>query len=269
MAAFITFVRAFAVWIYLFLIFGILLGIKMLVDAQRLARTTLFSLDQERAGEQTFRGLTMIVVFLLGMFLVTVIILLSPFAPAQDPTLGRSATATLPAFVFASSTPAPSATFTPLPRTETPFFTATPIIATATRTVTRPPLTLAQPSATPVYALSAPKIIGPLPNGGTWTGEGQATAAMTLRWTCDKCVLGSNDWYEIVISYTDKTGAPRTVVGRTQETFIPLRRIYEGGGFELYHQAKEDTFFWFVQVKREPGNQPLSPPSETWKFIWH
>lgn len=240
----------------------------MLVDAQRLSRTTLFSLDQERAGEQTYRGLAVIVVFLLGMFFVTIVILLSPFAPAQDMTIVRNATATLPAFVFASSTPAPSATPTSAPRTETPFYTATPIIATATRTVTRPPLVSAPPTLTPVYALPAPKIIGPLPNGGTWVGEGQATAAMTLRWTCDKCVLGSDDWYEIVINYTERNGVPRTVAGRTQETFISLRRIYEGGGFELYQKAKEDTFFWLVQVKREPGNQPLSPPSEIWKFVW-
>lgn len=239
------------------------------MDAQRLSRTTLFSLDQERAGDQTYRGLGVILVFLLGMFVVTVIILLSPLAPAQDPTTVRGVTPTLPAFVFASSTPAPSATFTALPRTETPFVSATPIVATATRVPTRPPLTTPQPTLpTPVYALSAPKIIGPLPNGGTWQGEGQANAAMTLRWTCDKCVLGANDWYEIVINYSDKTGAPKTVAGRTQESFILLRRIYEGGGFELYHQAKEDTYFWFIQIKREPGNQPLSPSSETWKFIW-
>jgi hypothetical protein len=107
-----------------------------------------------------------------------------------------------------------------------------------------------------------------VPNGGTWIGEGQASAAITFRWVCEPCSLGPNDWYEVVITFTDRAGAPRTYAGRTQDKFLALRRIYEGGGFEIYQKAKEDTFQWYVQIKREPGNQPLSPPSETWKFVW-
>ncbi|MCI0475921.1 MAG: hypothetical protein L0Y55_06705, partial [Anaerolineales bacterium] len=114
----------------------------------------------------------------------------------------------------------------------------------------------------------SPKITGPVPNGGTWIGEGQANAALTFRWTCDQCALGANDWYEVVITFTDRTGVARTYAGRTQDKFLALKRIYEGGGFELYQKAKEDAFQWYVQVKRDPGNQPLSPPSEVWKFVW-
>jgi hypothetical protein len=72
----------------------------------------------------------------------------------------------------------------------------------------------------------------------------------------------------VAISFIDRNGVPRTVAGRTQDKFLALRRIYEGGGFEIYQKAKEDAFQWHVQVKREPGNQPLSPPSATWKFVW-
>lgn len=268
MASLVTFVKTYALWIYLLLIFGILFGINMLVDAQRLSRTTLFSLDQERATEQTYRGLILIGVLLVAMFIVTgMVLFVAPLAPTPESPLLRGATATLPPIIFPTNTPLPSATATLIPATETPFRTATPALPTATRIVTR--TIAAPPSPTSVYVFPAPKIVGPVPNGGAWTGEGQANAAITFRWMCEQCVLGSNDWYEIVITYTDKTGVPKTVAGRTKDQFLALRRIYEGGGFELYHQAKDDTYFWSVQVKREPGNQPVSPLSETWKFIWH
>ncbi|MEW5721046.1 MAG: hypothetical protein AB1817_20640, partial [Chloroflexota bacterium] len=168
-----------------------------------------------------------------------------------------------------TNTSIPTITLTPPRPTETAFATSVPVTTTVIRTATRPALPPAPPAtATIVYTLPAPKIIGPLPNGGTWIGEGQASAAITFRWSCEQCMLGSNDWYEVVITFTDRSGAPRTYAGRTQDKFLALRRIYEGGGFELYQKAKEDTFQWYVQVKRDPGNQPLSPPSEAWKFVW-
>ena len=269
MAAFVSVVRAYAVWIYLFLVFGIFIGVKMLVDAQRLSRTTLFSLDQERATEQIYRGLLLIGVLIVGMFFVTVIVVfVAPLAPQQESPILRGATATLPPIVFSTSTRAPTLTATPAPPTETPFLTATPsLVVTPTRVSIKP--TPVPSTPTPVYALPAPVIVGPVPNGGTWTGEGQANAAMTFRWTCDLCVLGPNDTYEVVISFIDRSGVPRTYAGRTQDKFLSLKRIYEGGGIEIYQKAKEDTYQWYVQVKRDPGNQPISPPSETWKFIWH
>lgn len=270
MSAFVTFLKAYAVWIYLVLIFGILFGIKMLMDAQRLSRTTLFSLDQERATEQTYRGLILIVVFLVIMFAVTGLVLfVGPLAPPPDSAILRLPTATLPAIIFPTSTPTATPTTTPPPATETPFFTTTPTIIAPTRTFTRTINLLPTATPTSLYPFPAPKIVGPLPNGGVWSGEGQASAAITLRWECEKCFLGPSDWYEIVISYQDKNNVLRTVAGRTRDNFIPLRRIYEGGGFELYHQSREDVYNWFVQIKREPGNQPISPPSEIWKFIWH
>ena len=271
MAAFVTFVKTYAVFIYLFLVLGILFGIKMLMDAQRLSRATLFSLDQERATQQTYSALVVMTVFLIGMFITTgIVVFVAPLAPTQDPAILRGPTPTLAAYIFPTNTRAPTASPTLPPSTETPFATATPILATATHTVIKPTnVPVAAATATPIFGMPAPIIVGPLPNGGTWIGEGQANAAMTFRWNCDPCALGSNDWYEVVISFIDKSGASRTYAGRTQDKFIALRRIYEGGGFELYQKAKEDTYQWYVVVKREPGNQPLSPPSDTWKFVWH
>lgn len=242
----------------------------MLVDAQRLSRATLFSLDHERASEQTYRGILVISVFLVLMFLVTGILLfIGPFTPQQGPVIGRTPTVLTPQiFPTTVSTTTPTATLAPtiaLPPSPIP---AAPI---ASRTPTRPaviPPTLIPPSPTTAYIFPVPKITGPTPNGGTWQGEGQANAAMTLKWDCDPCALGQNDWYEVVITYTDKIGITRVVAGRTQDRFIPLRRIYEGSNLELYQKADRDTYFWSVQIKREPGNQAISPRSEIWKFIW-
>jgi len=268
--AFVTFVRTFAAWIYLFLIFGVLLGIKMLVDAQKLSRTTLFSLDQERASETTYRGLVVIAVFLIGMFVVTIIILLAPLAPAQDPIVLRPTTPTLPVQVFASSTPPPSPTATLPLRTETPF-ASTPIVITATRTITRPLASpIAPATATPALGLPAPKIIGPVPNGVVVTGFDRARVDLNFQWTwdCPQCRLGSEDFFVVSISFVDKnSGATRFVGGSTRNTFLSMADILRGAGVEVWQQAKDDAFQWMVQVKR--GDQPLSAPSEIWKFKWH
>lgn len=271
MAAFVSFVYTYAVWIYLLLAFGILIAIKMLVDARRLSRTTLFSLEQERAVEQTYHAFILIAGLVVAILLVTgVNLLLAPHAPPLESPILRGPTATLAPFVIPTSSPVPTLTPTITRPTETPFVVNTTTVATATHTRVLRPVLPPPGAATPtvVYAMPAPSITGPLPNGGTWMGEGQANAAMTFRWNCDKCTLGPNDWFEVVITFTDRAGVPRTYAGRTQNRFIALKRIYEGGGFELYQKAKEDTYYWFVQVKHEPGNQPLSAPSETWKFVW-
>ena len=272
MTAFVSFVQTFAVWIYLLCGFGILFAIKMLVDAQRLSRATLFSLEQERASEQTYRALIVMLVFFVAIVLVTLVIgVLAPIVPSGGPAILRGATATLAPLILPTNTSVPTITLTPPRSTETPFATSIPVTATVIRTATRAALPPASPvAATVVYTLPAPKITGPVPNGGTWIGEGQANAAITFRWSCDQCALGQNDWYEVVIVYVDKSGVSRTIAGRTQtqDKLLLLRKILEGGPYEIYQKAKEDTFQWFVQVKREPGNQPLSPPSETWKFVW-
>lgn len=268
MTAFVSFVQTFAVWIFLLCGAGILIAIKMLVDAQRLARTTLFSLEQERASEQTYRALSILgVSFGVVMAVMFINLFLAPIVPPTAPML-RGATLTLAPLILPTHSPTLTITPTPLRPTPTLIAPSVPPTATLARTLPRtapppPPATL-----TPTFLFPAPKIIGPLPNGGTWIGEGQANAAITFRWTCDPCALGANDWYEVVITFTDRSGAPRTYAGRTQDKFLALKRLYEGGGFELYQKAKEDVFQWYVQVKREPGNQPLSPPSEVWKFVW-
>lgn len=272
MAAFVSFIQTFAVWIFLLCGFGILVAIKMLVDAHRLSRTTLFSLEQERASEQTYRALVVLIVFFIAIILVVLInVLLAPVVPSGNPVILRGPTLTLAPVVLPTNSRVPTATFTPAPATETPIITSVPVSATVVRTATRAPLPPAPPAtATIVYALPAPKITGPMPNGVVVIGFERARNDLNFQWTwdCAQCRLGSEDRFVVTISFIDRvTGSTRFVGGSTHNNFLTMADILRGyQNVEVWHQAKEDAFQWYVQVKR--GEQPLSPPSEVWKFVW-
>ncbi|MBI5029317.1 MAG: hypothetical protein HZB51_02230 [Chloroflexi bacterium] len=273
MQAFVTFVRSYAVWIYILFILGIFFGVKMLVDAQRLSRATLFSLDQERATQRTYSAIILMAVFLVGMFVVTgIVVLLAPLAPTQDPAILRGPTSTIAAFIFPTTTRTPTLTATALPPTETPFYTATPILATQTRPpikATNAPVA-AVATATSVYKLPAPIIVGPVPNGVVVTGEDRARNDLKFQWTwyCTLCKLGPDDRFVVTVSFIDRvTGGTRFIGGGTQGNFLTMADLIRGAGTEVWHQAKEDAFQWNVQVKR--GDQPLTAPSDTWRFVWH
>ncbi len=266
MTAFVSFVQASAVWLYLLCVLGILIGVKMLTDARRLSRTTLFSLEQERATEQSFRGVILIVVLLFIIMAVTAVAVIGPMlVPIQEPVILGGPTATLPALIFPTNTPSPTPTFTPQPPTPTVFVTSVPITPTATRVI-RP---TAAP-ATPTPPMPAPKLTAP-PDGNVFTGSGQANAALTFKWTwdCNQCQLGPDDHFVVVLNYIDTNGRPVSVGGGTQNNYLTMADIIRGLGKEVWHQAKGDAFQWYVQVKHSPGDQPLSPPSETWSFVWH
>jgi hypothetical protein len=101
-----------------------------------------------------------------------------------------------------------------------------------------------------------------------WEGQANNNLVFKWNWECDQCSLGPNDVFVIVISYSDKaSGSLMTISGTTKDKFLSLRRIIDGGKFEVYQKAQSNEFKWFVQVRR--GDQPLTPQSETWKFIWN
>ena len=244
----------------------------MLVDAQRLSRATLFSLEQERASEQTYRALIVMMVFFVAIVLVTLVIgVLAPIVPSGGPAILRGATATIAPLILPTNTSVPTITLTPPRSTETLFATNIPVTTTVIRTVTRPAFPPASPATVAVvYALPAPKITGPVPNGVVVTGFDRARNDLNFQWTwdCTQCRLGAEERFVITISFTDKaTGATRFVGGGTQNRYLTMWDILRGSGQEVWHQAKEDAFQWYVQVKR--GEQPLSPPSETWRFVWN
>ncbi len=268
LTAFVVFIKTYAIWIYILCGIGILAAIKMLMDARILARTTLFSLEQERAGEQYYRG----IVLILFLVLVTCVVLgVNVFValPSPDPIVVKPATPTVVVTISAVSSPPPTSTPAPTKPAETGVVVIPSPIPAATRTPTRLPPTPIPPTPTP-FALPAPVIRGPVPNGGAWTGADQAISNLVFRWewNCAKCVLGPEDDFMVVITWTDRTsGAPRVIAGTTRENFLSMRTIERGSGAEVWHQAREDRYAWNVQVRRD--KQLLTPPSETWKFDWH
>jgi hypothetical protein len=265
LTAFVSLVQAYAVWLYLLCVLGILIAVKMLTDARRLSRTTLFSLEQERATEQSYRGIILIVFLLFIIMVVTAVGVIGPMlVPPQEPVVLGGATATLPALIFPTNTPSPTPTLTPPPPTPTVFVTSVPITPTATRAI-KP----AAPPATPTPPLPAPVLTAP-PDGNVFTGSGQANAALTFKWTweCTQCQLGPSDKFVVVILFTNASGGPQVVAGGTRDDFLRMADIIRGGQ-EVWHQSKDDTYQWYVQVKRSPDDKPLSPPSETWSFVWH
>lgn len=268
MTAFVSFVRVYAIWIYLLCAFGFLAGLKLLSDARRLARTTLFSLEQERAAEQFYRSVILIFVTVFATGLITAVNLIGPaLVPLQEPAILHGATPTILAITFPSDTPPATATFTP-PATEAPTAAATAVItATATRIARSTPAPVL--SATPTPPLPAPVVSAP-PNGNVFQGYGQKNAALTFRWTwdCSQCQLGPNDRFVIVINYNDSAGRPVSTAGGTRDDFLSMGSLIQGLPPEqdLWHKAQQGKYQWYVQVKR--GEQPLTPPSDASTFVW-
>ena len=276
MTAFVVFIKTYAIWIYILSGVGVLVAAKMLIDARRLARTTLFSLDQERAGEQYYRGIALIAILILAACSVTGInLFVSSALPSPEPPIARAVSPTfvitipnntsVPPTIISSATKAIDASPISVP-------TSVPVIAT--RTLTKAPPSL---SPTTVFALPPPVLTyernkDPLFNGVVVTGEGQMRTALIFKWDwiCDQCFLGPSDKFVVAISYIDKlSGLPKTFGGSTQQKMLTLSEILGGAGGEHYQKAKEDLYSWYVQVKRLPNDQPISAPSETWKFTWH
>lgn len=274
MIAFVAFLQTYAIWLYLLCAFGILFGFKMLADARHLARTTLFSLEQDRAGEQSYRAVILIVVFLLAIGGITTInALIAPFLPKQESPIIRGPTPTL-AFVFPSFTPVPSATPTWPPPSETlvPTSTPPPVTPSPTKIIkSTPPAALpSTPAPSTPAGLPAPTLTWPH-NGETTTGENKMNSTLTFqwKWDCEACALGPNDRFELTVTYVDRnTGETKYIVGNSPSNdHLSLGEIIGGGSDFVYQKAKEDTFYWSVQVKR--GDQPFSPASDKWKFVWH
>lgn len=273
MAAFVAFVRTYAVWIYLLCVLGILVGLKLLTDARRLARTTLFSLEQEQAVEQTFRAIILILVLFVIILGVTVVnVLVAPTVPVNESPIVRATTPTLSPLIFPTSTRTPTSSPTGVPATETPFMTSTPPLPTLTRTPPRastlPAQSLTSPGTVPVAGLPAPVLKEPT-NNLVVSGESNKNTALTFKWTwdCTPCVLGPEDRFVVTVSFIHKdTGRTMTLGAGLQQNFITLGNIVTGTPFEVYSQAKDSLYTWTVQVKR--GDQPVSPVSETYKFTW-
>src|SRR5437867_7953555 len=93
MASFLDFLDTYAIWIYIAGVVGILFGIKMLVDSRRLARTTLFTLEQEQAGDKAFRAILVMLIF-MGLIggVSAVNAFVGPNRPSTIPVIAKATT---------------------------------------------------------------------------------------------------------------------------------------------------------------------------------
>src|SRR5919201_6026562 len=129
MAAFLDFLNAYVIWIYIGGAIGVIFGLKMLVDSRRLARATMFTLEQEQAGEKAFRAIVVMLASIMVIAGVSAVnAYLGPARPPSIPPIAKPPTVALTPPIFLPS-------FTSVP-------TLTPEAAAPTGTVAPTGVTL-------------------------------------------------------------------------------------------------------------------------------
>lgn len=267
MVAFAEFITNYAVWFYIIGAVGLLYGLKMLFDARRQSRNTIFSLEQEQAGEQGYRAVAVMLVFALIIGAVWAVnLFLVPNVPNPQAGFSRTPTSIPRIIILPTFTPIPSPTIelpTPtrtLPPTRPPT-TDTPLVPTAAPIIVKP-------TSTRAPAVPAPNLIDP-PDRENFIGENKANSAISFRWEwkCDGCFNATTDSFQVVISYTDRaSGTTKTLAGQTKDNVLRLVDIIRGSGNDLYHSATNDQYFWYLVVVR--NGVELSPHSQTNSFFW-
>jgi hypothetical protein len=276
MSAFLDLLDAYAIWIYIVGVVGILFGIKMLVDSRRLARTTMFTLEQEQAGEQAFRAIIVMVAFGLLIGGVSAVnTLIGPVRPTPIPLIVKQTTvAFTPVLILPTLTAVP--TLTPEPPTATPTEPPTPE-AKPTVQPTSPPRTQAPapaPTAAPVPAATSyppPKLIAPI-NKSTYTRPN----FLQLRWDSQEepIHLPQGVQYKITVYYTDRLSNQRKEVQNCSSTSTIDTNYWPDLG-NIQGQSV-DWYYWYVVVVQLPNvpnatcfnGTPISPQSEVFSFKW-
>lgn len=271
MTALIQFLSAYSVWFYIIGVVGILYAVKMLLDARRQARTTIFALEQEQAGEQSYRAVIVMLFFALLIGGVSAVnTLIAPEVPRPEPAAVKPTALVTRVVILPTFTPIPTLTPEPptptntVPATRPPLVTPTPIPALA------PTFTPPRATATPSGRLPAPVPVEP-PNGDIASGENKSRTQLTFRWTwsCPECSFDpQTDTYIIQVNYSDQvSGQPRYIQGSAKQAVLRLDDIIRGGAEDVYHKAANDQYSWTVQVFR--NGQELTPRSQPFTFVWH
>jgi hypothetical protein len=287
MSAFLDLLSAYAIWIYIAGIFGILFAIKMLVDSRRQARTTMFTLEQEQAGEKAFRAVLLLIVFMLLIGSVSAVnAFIAPARPPTTPVVAQATSAAVftPPVILPTATNVP--TLTPAPASPTP----PPVIATPTPGA-QPTSTPARPTNTPPPPPTAAPTKEPSPQAANTYPKPNLNAPVQndhisagriqFIWGQDGAVpqqLPPGQFYKVIVHYTDhNSNAPQTLVKCIQFNSVDTKIWGQTLG-NAQGNALNGKFTWFVIVMQVPsGNSydcdagagtPLSPPSDTWTFFW-
>lgn len=274
MSAFLDLLDAYAIWIYIVGVVGIMIGIKMLVDSRRLARTTMFTLEQEQAGEQAFRAIVVMVAFGLligGVSAVNTFI--GPVRPTPVPLIAKPTTvAFTPVLILPTFTTVP--TLTPEPpsptATEPPTPGAKPTVQPTSPPRTQPPA----PTAVPTPAATSypqPRLIAPI-NKSTYTRPN----FLQLTWDSQEgpIRLPQGVQYKITVYYTDRLSNQRKEIQNCSSTStIDTKNWPDLGSIQ---GESVDWYYWFVVVVQLPNTPnatcfdgtPTSPQSDPFSFKW-
>lgn len=282
MTAFLSALNAFAIWIYLLGVVGILFGIKMLFDARRAGRTTLFTLEQEQASDRAFRAVLVMLAFTLligGVAGVNAFVGPNVTTQATDISTPTAVPYT-PPVILPTATRQP--TQTALPPTAAP--TQKPTLATQATQPSQPtqppkPTAPAQPPTAAPSPTSALTYLAPALNVPP-NGDSIGSSKIRFSWGVDQfgnlavpVHLPPDQFYRLVITFTDKTkNAEAKLVLCTHENSVDQRTGINVDDYRT--QAVDATFNWNITIVRaasqptcEAGDfAPLSPPSSTFTF---
>lgn len=279
MSAFLDLLSTYAIWIYIAGVIGILFGIKMLADSRRLSRATMFTLEQEQAGDQAFRAIVVMIVFAALIAAVSLInTFLGPARPAPVPVVARQSTAAFtPVLILPTFTTVP--TLTPQPATATP--TVPPTKQTVSTPIPQPTAGPTEQASPTVESTTAAPAAYPQPNlTAPRDKESLSAGRIQFIWGQDQLPsqLPPDQFYRVIIKYTDRnTNQPMTLTKCTASSGLftttwPAAASAQG-------EAVNAQFTWSVVVVQVPGGNPsdcdagqgtaLSPASQTGTFYWH
>ncbi len=288
MTALLTLLDTFAIWIYLACVLVILFGIKMLFDARRAARTTLFTLEQEQASDRAFRAvLVMGTATLLIAGVAAVNAFVSPALPTVEPDgIEPTKVPYTPPIILPTATSLPTLTLPPPTAAPT---TAPTQAAAATRAPVQPTAAPVQPTAapppteavTPVPTQPSALIYPAPPLNTPPNGDSIGASNIRFSWGVNRDSgaydvpqnLPPDQFYRITVSYTDRSqNQPAAIVVCLHETAIDRRTGLDLTDYRT--EAVNGDFTWNVVIVSAASPQaceageftPLSPPSPTFGF---
>jgi hypothetical protein len=295
MTAFLELLNTYAIFFYIAGVIAVLFGIKMLFDARRASRTTLFTLEQEQASDRAFRAVLVMLGATLFIGAVAGInAFVAPVVPGEE-TPTEIAAATIPftpPVTLRTATPQPTLT-TPPPtagaETAPPVATtnavnptAAPVQPPAATTAPQPTVPPTVPAESPTavpqptaeFGYAAPTLNTP-PNGDSIGSE-----RVRMSWGVDEFgnqsvpqMLPQDQFYRLAITFTDKnTNVASTLVLCTHESSADTRTGVTVA--EYRNEAVDNLFTWTVQVVQSASQeacqagqyQPLSPTSSAFQF---